>query len=343
MKRYGRKIQSIIILLIYISMMLSGCGLNTVGVSDNEPFAEAQEKDMILVGFSQLGSESVWRSANSLSIQNALDEEHGYFLQFNNARQKQENQIKAIRSFISQRVSYIAFSPVTQDGWEIVLKEAQDAGIPVILVDRTISLSNEELYTAWVGSDSREEGERAGYWLEEYLKEKNVSDTQDINIVVMQGTIGSSAQLGRTMGFDSVADRHKNWHILEQTSGEFTNAKAKEVMLDMLEKYDKIDVIVSQNDDMTFGIMDILDEARYPYGEGTDTCLISFDGCKTALELVRDGKINADVECNPNQGEYLRNIIEKLERGEAVEKRNYVEETIFTKENVERYIEDRTY
>lgn len=340
MTKWNRIKKVVIWGLILGSMCLAGCGpLENVAPQQN---SGDSNEDMIVVGYSQLGSESVWRTANSASIQEALTKENGYFLIFNNARQKQENQIKAIRSFVSQRVDYIVFSPVTEDGWETVLQEAKEAGVPVILADRTVNVSDDSLYTTWIGSNMREEGEKAGKWLENYLQKKGKS-LEDINIVVLQGTTGSSAQLGRTIGFDSIADKHKNWHILEQVSGDFTIAKGKEVMQQMLRKYDDIDVVVSQNDDMTFGAMEALDEKGISYGVRGEVTIISFDAVSDALKLVADGKINVDIECNPEQGNYISEIIQKLEKGEPVEKKYYVEEQIFTIHNVKDVLEERTY
>lgn len=324
-----------------IILFFVGCGfVGRMTPKEKEPDNSTQ--DLVVVGYSQIGSESVWRTANSASIQSALTKENGYFLIFNNARQKQENQIKAIRSFVSQRVDYIVFSPVTEDGWETVLQEAKEAGVPVILADRMVSVNDDSLYATWVGSNTREEGEKAGKWLEDYLRREGKS-SREINIVVLQGTTGSSAQLGRTMGFDSIADKHKNWKILEQTSGDFTIAKGKEVMESMLKKYDKIDVVVSQNDDMTFGAMEAMDEKGITYGVDGDVILISFDAVHDALQLVAEGKINVDIECNPEQGEYISEIIQKIENGESLEKKYYVEEQVFTIENVDDVLEQRTY
>ena len=330
-----------VLIIAFTIFMLVGCGFfGNVQPTDNE--LENSTEDLIVVGYSQIGSESVWRTANSVSIQSALTTENGYFLMFSNARQKQENQIKAIRSFVSQRVDYIVFSPVTEDGWETVLQEAKEAGVPVILADRMISVSDDSLYATWVGSNTREEGEKAGRWLEQYLRKKGRA-SEEINIVVLQGTTGSSAQLGRTMGFDSIADQHKNWNILEQTSGDFTVAKGKEVMESMLKKYDDIDVIVSQNDDMTFGAMEALDEKGLSYGVNGDIVIISFDAVYDALKMVSEGKINVDIECNPEQGEYISEIIQKIENGENLEKKYYVDEQVFTIDNVDDVLEQRTY
>lgn len=340
----GRQCMLTAIITFLLSGTLSGCGFfqNVMQEeTDTQTVSEAEE-DLTVVGFSQLGSESLWRTANSESIQRTLTKENGFFLEFNNARQKQENQIKAIRGFISQRVDYILFSPVTEDGWETVLQEAKDAGIPVILVDRKASVKDDSLYTAWVGSDMEKEGEQAGLWLEEYLKSAG-REEEEINIVVLQGTSGSSALLGRTAGFDAVAKIHSNWHILEQKPADFTTARGKEVMEQFLNKYPDIDVVVSQNDDMTFGVLQAMEERGITTGVNGDVILISFDAVHEALELVSQGIINVDVECNPEQGEYIMDIIRRLENGEPVEKENNVEEKIFTPENVDEYLDERTY
>ncbi|MBD5454540.1 MAG: ABC transporter substrate-binding protein [Lachnospiraceae bacterium] len=344
--RYKRCRQFMALMIINFMFLgaLSGCGFFQDVMSeetDTQAVSDAEE-DLIVVGFSQLGSESLWRTANSESIQRTLTKENGFFLEFNNARQKQENQIKAIRGFISQRVDYIMFSPVTEDGWETVLQEAKDAGIPVILVDRKTSVEDESLYTAWVGSDMAREGERAGLWLENYLQSSG-REEEEINIVVLQGTSGSSAQLGRTAGFDAIAQKHSNWHILKQESADFTTAKGREVMEQFLNKFPEIDVVVSQNDDMTFGVLQAMEEKGITTGVNGDVILISFDAVHEALELVAQGVINVDVECNPEQGEYIMDIIRKLENGEPVEKVNIVEEKVFTPENAEEYLDTRTY
>ncbi len=303
---------------------------------------ESEDEDLIVVGFSQLGSESGWRTAHTTSIQQALTKDAGYFLIFNNARQMQDNQIKAIRSFISQRVDYIVFAPVIEDGWNTVLQEAKDAGIPVIVTDRMVNVQDDSLYTTWIGMDAREEGKKAGRWLEEYLEQEQ-RQTEEINIIVLKGTIGSTAEIGRTKGFDEIAVQHENWHIIDSVTAEFTANKAKEVMRKMLRRYPKIDVLVSQNDDMTMGAIEAMQEAGIHFGEGGDVTIISFDATRDALELVKEGRINVDVEYNPVQGAYVNDIIQKLEHGEPVEKRYVVEEKVFTKENAAEFLEDRTY
>ena len=334
------------VLLGLLLLWQTGCGIFTpvipenTGESDEYTYIE-QDEEMIVVGFSQLGSESVWRTANTYSLQNALTKENGYFLIFNNARQKQENQIKAIRSFISQRVDYIVFSPVTESGWETVLEEARDAGIPVILMDRRVD-ADDSLYTTWIGTDAYKEGENAARWLEGELKSRN-GLYEDVNIVILQGTLGSTAEKGRTAGFDSIAARYSNWHILGKETGDFTTAKGKEVMQHFLKKYPDIDIVVAQNDDMAFGAIEAIEEAGMTTGINGDITIISFDAVGEALEMVQAGKINVDVECNPEQGEYVAKVIQMLEQGEPVEKEYVVEERIFTHRNVSRYMENRTY
>ncbi len=318
----------------------SGCGFFADTVV--ETASTEEEKDLIEVGFSQVGSESVWRTANTESIQNALTRENGFFLIFKNGRQKQENQIKAIRSFIAQRVDYIVLSPVTEEGWDTVLEEAKEAGIPVIIADRMVSVADDSLYTAYVGTDKREEGRKAGLWLESYLKKHNKED-EEVRILVLKGTEGSSAQLGRTMGFDEIADQHDNWTILAQETGDFTTSKGREVMKKLLATYPDFDVLVSQNDDMTFGAIDALESAGITTGISGDVVVISFDAVSEALRLVSEGVINVDVECNPEQGEMIAQVIKALENGEEVEKTNIVEENVFTIGNVGAYLNDRTY
>ena len=343
MKNEKRLVMALIVLLVVFLIVLGASG----GFENATPQqmagdeSDSVEEDLIVVGFSQLGSESVWRATHTQSIQDALSKENGFFLQYINARQKQENQIKAIRGFISQRVDYIVFSPLMEDGWETVLTEARDAGIPVILVDRKIA-GSEDLYTTFIGSDMQEEGRKAGEWLAKDQEERGRGQEM-LNIVILTGTFGSSSQIGRSKGFYQVASEHSNWKILAQESGDFTVVKGKEVMAKLLRQYGDIDVVVCQNDEMTFGAMEAISQAGLTTGISGDMTLISFDGVKDALELVDSGKINCDVECNPLQGELLAEVIRKLEAGEKVEKEYFVEEQVFTKENARNYLSDRSY
>ena len=328
-------------IVFLMTALMTGCqDTKKEEAPENEDTIMNQE--LTVVGVSQLGSESMWRSANTVSIKQTFCKENGYFLLFDNARQKQENQIKAIRSFISQRVDYIVFSPITEEGWDTVLKEAKDAQIPVILMDRKVKVEDESLYTTWVGSDFMEEGRKAGEWLAEHLAGVRFND-EDVNIVVLQGTEGSSAMIGRTGGFHEVASQHPNWKILEEVNGDFTTVKGKEEMRQLLQKYENIDVLVSQNDDMTFGALEAIREAEKATGVKRDIIIISFDATKAALEKVKAGTINADIECNPLLGEEIEEVIQRIENDEPVEKAYYVEEKVFMQKNVMSVIKDRIY
>ena len=332
------KISAIVMILI-LGMALVSCKMFDDGV---EQEVATEDDNLIVVGYSQLGSESVWRTANTASIEKALSKENGFFLQLKNARQKQENQIKAIRSFISQRVDYIVFSPIEEEGWRTVLTEAREAGIPVILVDRTIAKKDESLYTTRVGTDTYWEGEQAGKWLEEDLIKTGEQD-DTINIVILEGTTGATSQIGRSVGFERIANKHDNWEVLASESGDFTTAKGKEVMEKYLWMYDDIDVLVSHNDDMTFGAIEALKESGRDIGPGDDIRIISFDAGRAALERVKSGEIDVDIECNPEQGEMLAEVIHKLQNGESVERVYMVEDKVFTMDNVDQYLDSRTY
>lgn len=332
---------AVITFLLCVTIIAGETKGSFTNISDDADNDNSANK-LVVVGISQLGSESVWRTANTDSIQKALSRENGYFAIFSNARQKQENQIKAIRSFISQRVDYIVFSPVTEDGFENVLMEAKDAGIPVILMDRTVNVSDDSLYETHVGSNMKEEGQKAGLWLEQDLKKKNM-DEEEINIVILKGTEGSSSEIGRSEGFHEIADKHSNWNILAEVDADFTTTKAKEEMGKLLREYDDIDVVVSQNDDMTFGAVDAMRKKGISTGVGGDVTIISFDACHEALTMVYNGIINVDIECNPIQGEYVSDVIKKLEAGESIDKEYFVDEEVFTKENVTNALDNRAY
>ncbi len=344
MNKYKKNnIKYLFFLFLLLALTVTGCGRTFQTEEAMEITEETDRSDKtIVVGVSQVGSESVWRTANSNSIQRVFTQEKGYFLIFENARQKQENQIKAIRSFISQQVDYIVFSPITEDGWDTVLQEAKDAHIPVILMDRQINVEDSSLYTAWVGSDFFTEGKNAAYWLAEEEEKKNAEE-EEVNIVVLQGTSGATSEIGRTHGFNSVAKQHDNWNILEQVDADYTTAKGKEEMERLLRKYPDIDVVVSQNDDMTFGALEAIWAAGKTTGINGEITVISFDAVKAALLKVKDGSINVDVECNPEQGPAVEQIIQDLQNGKRVEKENYIEEKIFTSQNVEQYLDERTY
>ena len=314
------------------------CGMSVVPA-----VGVAAADDTITVGFSQVGAESDWRTANTESMKSTFSEENGYNLIFDDAQQKQENQLTAIRNFIQQEVDYIVLAPVTETGWDTVLQEAKDAGIPVIIVDRMVDVSDDSLYTAWVGSNFKLEGQKAMAWLDAYLEAKGRGD-EEINLVDIQGTIGASAQIGRTEGFDEAVEAHDNWNTIAQQSGEFTQAKGQEVMESFLKSYDDIDVVICENDNEAFGAIDAIKAAGKTCGPEGDIIVVSFDSVKAAFESMIAGDLNATFECNPLHGPRVAEIIQKLEKGEKVEKIQYVDEAYFdTSMDLEEILKTRAY
>ena len=297
--------------------------------------AKPDEAQLTVVGFSQVGAESDWRLGNTNSMVQAFSAENGYRLILEDAQQKQEKQITAIRNFINQGVDYIVLAPTTENGWDTVLAEARAAGIPVILVDRRIEVEDESLFTCWVGSDFRREGDTAARWMEENLPET-------LRIVHLQGNIGSSAQIGRTEGLMAALQKHPGWELVFQAPGDFTQAKGQELIESLLREKTAFDVIYSENDNMAYGAIDALKAAGLV--PGRDGSILSFDASAAALRLVLGGEINLDVECNPLHGPRVRAIIEQLRRGETPAKYTYVDETSFDVENLtEEIIAQRGY
>jgi ABC-type sugar transport system substrate-binding protein len=277
--------------------------------------------DKIVVGFSQIGAESAWRTANTESIKSAATK-HGIDLKFADAQQKQENQIKALRTFISQDVDVIAFSPVVETGWEPVLREIKKAGIPVVLTDRAVKVSDTSLYVTFIGSDFVEEGRRAGKWLIEKTGGKAV-------IAELVGTPGSAPAIDRKKGFEEAIASHPEMKIIKSQSGDFTRAKGKEVMETFLKSPEgkSINVLYAHNDDMALGAIQAIEEAGLK--PGTDIVIVSIDGVKGAFEAMVAGKLNCTVECNPMIGDQLFDIVKKVHAGEKVAKRIAVEEGVF--------------
>lgn len=301
------------------------CGMSVVPA-----VGVAAADDTITVGFSQVGAESDWRTANTESMKSTFSEENGYELIFDDAQQKQENQLTAIRNFIQQEVDYIVLAPVTESGWDTVLQEAKDADIPVIIVDRMVDVSDDSLYTTWIGTDSLLEGRKAAEWLNAYTTAKGI-DAKDVNIVDIQGTIGSTAQIGRSKGLEEGVDNY-GWNLLAQQSGEFTQAKGQEVMESMLKQYDNINVVYCENDNEAFGAIDAIEAAGKTVGSDIangEIMVMSFDTTNAGLTDTLAGKIACDVECNPLHGPRAEELIKALEAGEEVEKLNYVDEEIF--------------
>lgn len=292
----------------------------------------------LVLGFSQVGAESEWRTANTVSIKDAAKKD-GVTLKFADAQQKQENQVKAIRSFIAQKVDVIAFSPVVESGWDTVLREAQAAKIPVILTDRAVDVADKSLYVTFIGSDFVEEGRRAGRWLLERVK-KN-PDAQ-VNIVELQGTVGSAPAIDRKKGFEEVIAANPHLKIIRSQTGDFTRAKGKEVMEAFLKaEGKKINVLYAHNDDMAIGAIQAIEEAGLK--PGTDITIISVDGVKGAFEAMMAGKLNVTVECSPLLGPQLMAVARDVKAGKPVPKRITTQEGVFPAEVAAKEFPNRKY
>ena len=325
-----KRVVSILLCVAMTAAMVAGCGSSSDGGSSSDSGEDSGSGDVITVGFSQVGAESDWRTANSESMQETFTEENGYELIFDDAQQKQENQITAIRNFIQQEVDYILLAPVTESGWDTVLQEAYDADIPVIIVDRMVDVSNDDLYTTWIGTDSLLEGRKAAEWLNAYATAKGW-DASELNIAHIQGTMGSTAQIGRTQGLEEGVEKY-GWNLVAQQCGEFTQAKGQEVMESMLKQYDNINVVYCENDNEAFGAIDAIEAAGKTVGTDIangEILVLSFDTTNAGLTDTLEGKIVCDVECNPLHGPRAEELIKALEAGEEVEKLNYVDEEIF--------------
>lgn len=327
-----RKLVSVLLCVSMMAVMFTGCGGKDQGASDGGGDEAATEEDgggddgdLITVGFAQVGAESDWRTANSESMKETFSEANGYELIFDDAQQKQENQITAIRNFIQQEVDYIVLAPVTETGWDTVLQEAKDADIPVITVDRMVDVSDDSLFVSYVGGNFKLEGDKASEWLKAYADAK---DIKELNIAHIQGTIGASAQIGRTEGLEEAAKKY-GWNIVAQQTGEFTQAKGQEVMESMLKQYDNINVVYCENDNEAFGAIDAIKAAGKTVGPDGDILVISFDTVKAGIEMTLTGDIICNVECNPLHGPRVAELIQKLEAGEELEKIAYVDEGIY--------------
>jgi simple sugar transport system substrate-binding protein len=296
----------------------------------------SQAKKKIVLGFSQIGAESEWRTANTESIK-AAAAEAGIELKFADAQQKQENQIKAIRSFIAQKVDVIAFSPVVETGWETVLQEAKRAKIPVILTDRAVDVKDDSLYVCFMGSDFVEEGRRSAVWLLGYLK-----TNKPVNIVELQGTVGSAPAIDRKKGFEDILKPFPNYKIIRSQTGDFTRAKGKEVMEAFLKaEGKKINVLFAHNDDMAIGAIQAIEE--YGLKPGQDIVIVSIDAVKGAFEAMIAGKLNCTVECSPLLGPQLMDAVKDLMAGKSLPKRIITNEGVYPAEFAAQIFPTRKY
>ncbi len=342
-----RKILALL-MSVFMLVFAAGCGGGDQAASSGSGSGSGGKGGKeITMGFSQIGAESEWRTANTESVKQAA-KDAGINLQFSDAQQKQENQIKAIRSFISQGVDIIAFVPIVETGWDTVLKEAKDAKIPVIVVDRDVKLSDDSLYVAKLGTDSLAEGKKVFDWIDEYMKKQNKKPRDggsQFNIVVLEGTVGSSVAIRRQEGFKNAmaaSPDASKYNILASQTGEFTRQKGQEVMESFLKSYgNKIDILFAHNDDMALGAIQAIEAAGLKPGK--DITIISIDGVKGIFQAMIEGKANCTVECNPLQGPLLMETAKKVLNGEKVEKLVYVDEGVFPADVAEKTLPERKY
>jgi simple sugar transport system substrate-binding protein len=288
----------------------------------------------IVVGFSQIGAESAWRCANTESIISEA-KKRGIELKFSDAQQKQENQLKAIRSFIAQKVSVIGFSPVVVTGWEEVLKEAKKAKIPVILSDRAVDVKDDSLWVTFMGSDFVEEGRRAGRWLAKKMDGK-------ATIVELQGTVGSAPAIDRKKGFEEIMKDYPDMKIIKSQTGDFTRSKGKEVMEAFLKaEGENITALYAHNDDMAIGAIQAIEE--YGLKPGQDIIIISIDAVRGAFEAMIEGKLNCTVECSPLLGPQFFDAVEALVAGKKIPKRIVTKEDVFPQEVAKDVLPTRQY
>src|SRR5258708_1325476 len=300
-------------------VLLASCGEKSSGTA--KPGETPAAKRRVVVGFSQIGAESAWRTANTDSIKSEAAK-RGIDLQFADAQQKQENQIKALRSFIAQGVNVIAFSPVVETGWEPVLREIKKAGMPVFRSDRAVDVTDDSLYVTFIGSDFVEEGRRAANWLVKASGGKAV-------IVELQGTPGSAPAIDRKKGFEEIIGKAADMKIVKSQSGDFTRAKGKERMESFLKSPDakQITAPFAHNDGMPLGAIQAMEEAGIKPGK--DILIVSIDGVRGAFEAMAAGKLNCTVECNPLIGPQLFDAVEAVMAKKTLPKRTAVQEGVF--------------
>ena len=328
------RISRLLIFFIALASILGflGCSAQSDSPVPQEVKSQKTYADLI-VGYAQLGAESEWRVANTLSIKETA-EHLGVELRFLDAQQKQDNQIEAVRKLIIQKVDIIGISPIVETGWEEVFQEAKDAGIPIILVDRRAAVP-EDMYVSYLGSDFLEEGRKAARIMADLVDGK-------ANIVELVGTIGSAPANDRYTGFREVLRDYPGMVIIDSVSADFTRARGKEVMADFLQKYDgQINAVYAHNDDMALGAIQAIEE--YGLRPGVDIKIISVDAARGAFEAMIAGKLNAAVECNPLLGPQFFDLALKVVNGEPIPKWVPSIESVFFPEDALEILPTRKY
>lgn len=323
-------------IVLAVLCMLPACGGSAPSASESATTAfGAKQKTYqdLVVGFAQIGAESEWRTANTRSIQETATR-MGVELKFADGQQQQDNQIKSIRSFIAQRVDVIGISPVVENGWDTVFAEVKHAGIPLIMLDRHANVPD-DLYSAFIGSDFVEEGQRACNEMARLLNNQG-------NIVVLEGTVGSAPMIDRRAGFDECLQAHPSIHVIARQSGDFIRARGKEVMQTFLKSYGpQINALFAQNDDMALGAIEAIEE--YGLTPGVDIKIVSVDAVRAAFEAMIAGKLNVTIECNPLLGPPFFETALKLANGVSVEKWVKSQENIYRQDTAAQELPKRHY
>ncbi len=333
----------LVLLAVVMLFAMTACKSETPAAttdtsSDNTTVSDTADtsSDLIRVGFAQCkADESDWRKANTKSMQETLSEANGFELILADSNNDAAKQVTDVQGFIDQEVDYIVIAAVNMDGWDTVLQNAKDAGIPVILVDRTINAS-EDLYTCWVGADFKAEGVKATDWIA-----TRFTDDEDVNIVNLQGQLGASAQIGRSEALQEAVDAHSNWTLMAQQTAEWSTDTAKEIMASWIQQYgEDIDVVYAENDNMADGAIQALEEAGMTVGGDDGVAIISFDANRAYLQMTLEGKINVNVECNPLHGPKVAEIINLIESGGTPAKIEVVNEAAFYYDTITQEIID---
>ncbi|MDR1700733.1 MAG: ABC transporter substrate-binding protein [Lachnoclostridium sp.] len=326
-----RKILSVLICLTMV-FALAACGSSEPASTDDSSTEET--KELIKVGFAQCkADESDWRKANTTSMQEALSEDAGFELILDDANNDPTKQVNAVKGFIDQEVDYIVIAAVNMDGWDTVLNDAKTAGIPVILVDRTINAS-EDLYTCWVGSDFKGEGVKATDWMKERFGD------EEVKVVNLQGQLGSSAQVGRTEALQEAVEANDKWELVNQQTGNWNTDEAKEIMASWIQQNKDINCVYAENDNMADGAIQALEEEGIAVGGDDGVAVISFDANRAYLQMTLEGKINCNVECNPLHGPRVAELINTLESGGQPAKQEFVEEEAFFYDSITQEVID---
>jgi simple sugar transport system substrate-binding protein len=296
----------------------------------------------VVVGFSQIGSESEWRNADTISVQNTFNDDPNMTLIYSDAQQKQENQIKALRSFIARKVDVILFTALVETGYGPVLAEAQKAKIPVIMIDRDVAKEDQKYRLTIMGSDFVKEGEKVATWLGDYLKAKGLDDgSKAINIVQIEGTTGSAPAVDRATGFANGMKTHANWKITRSQTGDFTVDGGKAVMEAFLKADKTIQVVFAHNDGMALGAIQAIKEAGLKPGK--DIIIVSIDGVKGAFNAMVAGELNASIECNPLLGPQALQAVKDLTAGKKLPARIWTIEGVFDQTNAAAALPTRQY